>query len=142
MLTQNGNVARQLIGNETEIDKEYVVVVAPAPAQAQAQVVQEQQLLLLRHGLSLDGVKLRPAEVTLLPKRKRQRGAENSATLKFVLREGRYRQIRRMCDAVGLEVLSLHRTRIGGVQLGGLRSGYWRFMRPDESFATTRRNGR
>jgi 23S rRNA pseudouridine2604 synthase len=78
----------------------------------------------LRHGLMLDGVVLKPAQVTW----------QNEDQLRFVLREGRKRQIRRMCEMVGLYVTGLKRVRSGNVPLGGLPVGQWRYLRPDEKF--------
>jgi 23S rRNA pseudouridine2604 synthase len=117
VLTQDGRIARQLIGDDSPIEKEYLVRVAGGP-------LAERDLARLNHGLSLDGVPLRPAQVGWL----------NRDQLRFVLREGRKRQIRRMCDAVGLKVLGLKRVRIGGVSLGHLPAGQWRFLRADEGF--------
>ncbi len=116
VLTQNGTIARQLIGNDTKIDKEYVVRVRGT--------LTREALALLNHGLELDGRKLRPATVTM----------ERDGVLRFILREGRKRQIRRMCSLVGIEVVSLQRVRIGRVRLGRLPYGEWRYLRPDESF--------
>ncbi len=76
------------------------------------------------HGLSLDGVALRPAKVSWL----------NEDQLRFVLREGKKRQIRRMCELVGLKVVGLKRVRIGRVMLGHLPPGQWRYLGPDEAF--------
>ena len=81
-------------------------------------------LALLNHGLSLDGAALKPAKVT-------QQGRDQ---LRFVLREGKKRQIRRMCECVGLKVVGLKRIRIGNVLLGNLPVGQWRYLGPDESF--------
>ena len=67
---------------------------------------------------------MRPAEVDWI----------NRDQLRFVLREGKKRQIRRMCEAVGLQVLGLKRVRIGAVMLGDLPPGHWRYLRADESF--------
>ena len=78
----------------------------------------------LQHGLTLDGVKLRPAKVSW----------QNQDQLRFLLREGRKRQIRRMCEIVGLTVTGLKRVRSGNVMLGGLPPGKWRYLRADESF--------
>ena len=148
VLTANGNVARQLIQNETAIDKEYVVTVNQTLAGSNYGV-RESQLQLLRHGLSLDGVELRPAFVDILPPpdsswrrtdvpdaggRALQHGTATSVRLQFRLREGRNRQIRRMCEAVGLRVARLHRTRIGAIEMGGLQVGCWRFLRPSQQF--------
>ncbi|MDE2371549.1 MAG: pseudouridine synthase, partial [Burkholderiales bacterium] len=120
VLTQDGRVAKRLIGDETRVEKEYLVRVAhtrPGP-------LPEAELERLRHGLELDGVALRPARVSW----------QNEEQLRFVLREGRKRQIRRMCEQVGLQVLGLKRVRIGSVALGPLPPGQWRFLRDDESF--------
>ena len=84
----------------------------------------EERLELLRHGLVLDGVRLRRAEVEW----------QNPEQLRFVLREGRKRQIRRMCEAVGLTVAALKRVRVGRVRLGQLPLGQWRYLAPGEEF--------
>ena len=118
ILTEDGRVARQLIGAESNIEKEYLVRVR------RSESFGDGQLALLRHGLELDGVALRRAEVSW----------QNEDQLRFVLCEGRKRQIRRMCHAVGLEVLALKRVRIGRVMLGDLPAGQWRLLRVDESF--------
>ena len=117
VLTQDGRVARQLIGDHSSVDKEYLVRV-------EGQLAPD-GLALLNHGLSLDDRPLRPAQVEWL----------NADQLRFVLREGRKRQIRRMCELVGLKVVGLKRVRIGCVKLGDLPVGQWRFLRDDERFA-------
>ena len=116
VLTQDGRVARQLIGDDSEVDKEYLVRVEGR--------LQADGLALLRHGLSLDGRALRPARVEW----------QNRDQLRFELREGRKRQIRRMCELVGLKVVGLKRVRIGRVRLGDLPLGGWRVLRADERF--------
>jgi 23S rRNA pseudouridine2604 synthase len=121
VLTQDGRIARQLIGEDTSIEKEYLVRVATRGAAPFA----EGSLALLRHGLELDGRPLKPARVERI----------NAEQLRFVLNEGRKRQIRRMCEAVGLDVLGLKRVRIGAVALGALPAGQWRYLRADERFA-------
>jgi len=118
VLTQDGRIARQLIGDHGEIEKEYLVRVEGAALAPAA-------LARLRHGLSLDGVALRPARVEPV----------DADRLRFVLNEGRKRQIRRMCEAVGLRVVALKRVRIGRVMLGELPPGQWRYLRDGESFA-------
>ena len=84
----------------------------------------DEDLQRLRHGLELDGRKLRPARVSWA----------NEDQLRFVLREGRKRQIRRMCELVGLQVTGLKRVRIGSVVLGQLPVGQWRYLGPMERF--------
>ena len=128
VMTQDGRIARQLIGAGSSVEKEYLVRVAWADARQDESLKErfpEDRLELLRHGLSLDGVKLRPAKVSW----------QNEEQLRFVLREGRKRQIRRMCEAVGLKVVALKRVRIGRVALGALPAGQWRYLGADEAFA-------
>jgi 23S rRNA pseudouridine2604 synthase len=162
VLTQDGRVARQLIGEDAVMEKEYLVRVmytgvlntaaansaaatyAAAPRAAQpGQVTQlsriddddpvsqdvqsvfpAEKLALLRHGLSLDGQPLQRAKVEW----------QNPEQLRFVLTEGKKRQIRRMCEQVGLKVVGLKRVRIGKVMLGNLPVGQWRYLAPHEHF--------
>ena len=120
VLTQDGRVAKQLVGEDGEIEKEYLVRVATADRRR----LPDSSLELLRHGLDLDGEPLKPAVVEWV----------NDDQLRFVLTQGRKRQIRRMCEAVGLQVLGLKRVRIGKVMLGDLPTGQWRYLRADEGF--------
>lgn len=115
LFTQDGRVAKKIIGEESKVEKEYMVRV-------QGQLPPE-KLKLLNFGLSLDGQKLKPAKVEWL----------NQDQLRFVLREGKKRQIRRMCELVGLKVTGLKRVRIGKVKLGKLPEGQWRFLDDDET---------
>jgi 23S rRNA pseudouridine2604 synthase len=125
VLTQDGRIARQLIGEDSAIEKEYLVRVAYGAATADVQAAfPAAQLARLRHGLSLDGQPLKPAQVDW----------QNPEQLRFVLREGKKRQIRRMCELVGLKVLGLKRVRIGRVMLGHLPLGQWRYLGADERF--------
>lgn len=116
VLTQDGRVARQLIGEDSQIEKEYLVRVEGRLA--------TEGLALLNHGLSLDDRPLKPAQVEWL----------NEDQLRFILKEGRKRQIRRMCELVGLKVVGLKRVRIGDVRLGKLPLGQWRQLAPGERF--------
>jgi 23S rRNA pseudouridine2604 synthase len=116
VLTQDGRIARQLIGEDSQIEKEYLVRVSGRIA--------SNGLALLNHGLALDGQKLKPAKVAW----------QNDDQLRFILKEGKKRQIRRMCELVGLQVTGLKRVRIGRVKLGELPPGQWRYLRPDEKF--------
>ena len=116
VLTQDGRIAKLLIGDDSRIEKEYRVRVAGT--------LDEKGLKLLNHGLSLDGQALKPAKVSW----------QNEDQLRFVLREGKKRQIRRMCELVGLKVTGLKRIRIGSVKLGDLPPGKWRYLREDERF--------
>ena len=125
VLTQDGRVARQLIGEDSGMEKEYLVRVAWGNVSAAVQqAFPAAALNRLRHGLSLDGQPLKPAQVDW----------QNPEQLRFVLTEGKKRQIRRMCELVGLKVVGLKRVRIGRVMLGSLPPGQWRFLTPGERF--------
>jgi len=116
VLTQDGRVAKQLIGEDSSVEKEYLVRVEGN--------LSPDGMKRLQYGLTLDGIKLKPAQVSW----------QNENQLRFVLRQGRKRQIRRMCELVGLFVTGLKRVRSGNVPLGALPVGKWRYLRPDETF--------
>ena len=127
VLTQDGRVARHIIGQDSDVEKEYLVRVhwrdgRRSVTEDVQSVFPAADLALLRFGLSLDGQALRRAEVDW----------QNPDQLRFVLREGKKRQIRRMCEAVGLHVVGLKRVRIGRLRLGQLPPGQWRFLGDDE----------
>lgn len=114
IFTQDGRIAKKIIGENSDIEKEYLVRVSgPLP---------QSQLEKLRHGLVLDGAPLRPAKVDWI----------NQDQLKFILKEGKKRQIRRMCEAVGLRVLGLKRVRVGQLRLKDLPEGQWRYLSDNE----------
>ena len=114
VFTQDGRLAKKVIGENSEIEKEYLVRVQGS--------LSESDLQLLRYGLELDGEKLKRAQVDWI----------NQDQLKFILTEGKKRQIRRMCEAVGLKVTGLKRVRLGQLKLGDLPEGRWRFLEPHE----------
>lgn len=116
VFTQDGRVAKHLIGRDSAVEKEYLVRVEGT--------LTDQGMKLLHHGLELDGVQLKPARVSW----------QNEHQLRFVLREGRKRQIRRMCELVGLVVTGLKRVRSGSVPLGPLPVGQWRYLQRHEKF--------
>jgi 23S rRNA pseudouridine2604 synthase len=115
LFTQDGRLAKKIIGEESRVEKEYIVRVRGS--------LSDDGLRSLRGGLSLDGRPLKPAQVEWI----------NRDQLRFVLREGRKRQIRRMLDLVGLKAVGLKRVRIGKIKLGDLPEGKWRFLEADES---------
>ncbi|MCB1113528.1 MAG: rRNA pseudouridine synthase [Chlamydiia bacterium] len=116
VMTQDGVIAKQLIGEKSEVEKEYRVYVEGE--------ITEAKIRKLRFGLSIDGKALKRAKVDEI----------GPGLLRFVLKEGKKRQIRRMCEAVELKVTGLKRSRIGNVMLAKLPEGKWRFLSPDESF--------
>lgn len=117
LLSSDGVVAKAVIGPQSDLDKEYLVRVTGD--------ITEKKLKILRHGLMLDGRQLKPAYVSRM----------ESFRLKFILREGRNRQIRRMCEMVDLEVVDLIRVRIGPLKLDNLPEGKWRMLTPEERAA-------
>ncbi|RZU03157.1 pseudouridine synthase [Rivibacter subsaxonicus] len=127
VLTQDGRVAKQLIGADSDVEKEYLVRVswlAHPDVMNLMHTVPAEMLAQLRHGLVLDGEALKPARVSW----------QNEQQLRFVLREGKKRQIRRMCELVGLKVIGLRRVRIGRIVLGDLPLGQWRYLTGWEKF--------
>lgn len=120
ILSEDGVLTKAVIGPESDLDKEYFVRIRGE--------ISEAAIGQLRHGLELDGRALKPAIVTRM-------GAQ---TLKFILSEGRNRQIRRMCDLVGVRVIDLKRERIGPLQLGSLPEGRWRILTAEERAALIR----
>ena len=117
VLSEDGVLAKALIGPESNIDKEYMVLLTG--------VITPRKLDLLRNGLELDGRKLRPAKVRQIHDQK----------LNIILKEGRNRQIRRMAEAVDLRVVDLMRVRVGPLQIGDLPEGRWRHLTPEERAA-------
>ena len=114
LLTDDGEFANHLTHPRHEIPKIYHVTLSPSPTPA--------QLAALAAPMQLDGYSLRPVGVKCL--------AENE--LEMTLYEGRNRQIRRMCEAVGLKVLRLRRVAIGKIPLGELPVGHWRHLTREE----------
>jgi 23S rRNA pseudouridine2604 synthase len=112
--TQDGVLAKALIGENSPLEKEYLVRVEGR--------LSKEGLEKLNFGLELDGKPLKRAKVDWL----------NEDQLRFILKEGKKRQIRRMCEAVGLHVVGLKRVRIGQLMLGNLKEGQWRYLQPHE----------
>ncbi len=115
ILTSDGVVAKKIIGENSEIEKEYLVRVS-------GHLTPENLKRLQDGSMVIEGRRLLPAKVEWV----------NQDQLRFVLREGMKRQIRKMCQEVGLKVLALKRVRIGHVRLGKLKEGQWRYLRPGE----------
>jgi len=112
--SQDRVLIKSVIGPESNLEKEYLVRIQGN--------VTDQTIEQLRFGLSLDGKALKPAGIERL----------NEDQLKFILREGKKRQIRRMCDLVGLRVIGLKRVRVGKLMLGNLPEGQWRYLKDHE----------
>jgi 23S rRNA pseudouridine2604 synthase len=117
ILSEDGVVAKAVIGPASDVEKDYLVQVAGP--------LNHRKIRMLRHGLRLDGRDLKPARVDVV----------EGQSLRFILKEGRNRQIRRMCEMVELAVVDLQRIRVGGVTLGDLPEGRWRPMTAAERSA-------
>lgn len=120
LLSEDGVLAKAAIGEVSKLDKEYLVGVRGQ--------INDRKLALLRHGLELDGRKLKPAKIDVV----------EPWRIRFILTEGRKRQIRRMCELVELEVVDLLRVRIGPLWLGDLPEGKWRAITAAEREALIR----
>lgn len=118
LFTNDGQFANDIMHPSKHISKTYRVTVRPD--------VTEEQLIQLSEGVVIDGKKTLPASVSVLTKE------EGRVVLRIVIKEGRNRQIRKMCEAVGLEVARLRRTAIGPVKLGMLKPGTYRELTSEE----------
>ncbi len=118
ILTNDGDFANTIMHPKNSIYKIYRVTVRPS--------VDEEQLVKLETGVEIDGKKTAPAQVHVLHKE------PGRVVLEMILHEGKNREIRKMCEAVGLEVARLKRTQIGGVKMGMLKQGDWRDLTEKE----------
>lgn len=118
LFTNDGQFANDIMHPSKHISKTYRVTVRPD--------ITEEQLIQLADGVVIDGKKTLPATVSVLTKE------EGRVVLRIVIKEGRNRQIRKMCEAVGLEVARLRRTAIGPVKLGMLKPGDYRELTSEE----------
>lgn len=118
LFTNDGRFANDIMHPSRHVSKTYRVTVRPP--------IDEEQLAQLSAGVVIDGRKTMPAAVTVLT------SEQGRVVLQIVIREGRNRQIRKMCDAVGLEVARLKRTAIGPLKLGMLKPGTYRELTAEE----------
>jgi 23S rRNA pseudouridine2605 synthase len=118
LFTNDGNFANDIMHPSKHITKTYRVTVRPD--------IDDEKLVQLSEGVVIDGKKTLPCTVLVLDKQ------PGRVVLQMTISEGRNRQIRKMCEAVGLEVARLKRTSIGPVKLGMLKPGEWRDLKPDE----------
>jgi 23S rRNA pseudouridine2605 synthase len=121
-MTSDGDLAARLMHPRHAVERVYEAIVAGTPA--------DDAIERLRRGVFLDGERTAPAEVRR--GRTSGQGRQQTTRLTMTLREGRNRQVRRMCAAVGLPVRQLTRVRMGPIRLGDLRPGRWRDLTPDE----------
>ena len=120
IFTNDGEFANKIMHPRNSIYKIYRVTVRPS--------ITEEQIEKLETGIEIDGRKTAPAIVHVLVQDKEQ----NRVVLEMILHEGKNREIRKMCEAVGLEVARLKRTQIGSVKMGMLKQGAWRDLTEKE----------
>jgi 23S rRNA pseudouridine2605 synthase len=119
IFTNDGEFANKIMHPKNSVYKIYRVTVRPS--------IDEEQLIKLETGVTLDdGSKTAPAQVRVLHQE------QGRVVIEMMLHEGKNREIRRMCDAVGLEVAKLKRIQIGGVKMGMLKLGDWRDLTEKE----------
>ncbi len=118
LFTNDGDFANDIMHPRKHITKTYRVTVRPD--------ITDKQAADLAEGVEIDGYKTLPAEIRVLTKER------NRVVIDIIIREGKNRQIRRMCEAVGLEVARLKRTSVGPLRLGILKPGTYRDLKPDE----------
>lgn len=124
LLTNDGEFANRLTHPRYKVPKVYEAVVEGQIGRGAVRALQQ--------GVELeDGITL-PAEVKVLGTRPVQGRESAQSLLRITLREGRKRQVRRMCEAVGHPVVALRRLRIGSLELGDLPPGRWRTLEPRE----------
>lgn len=126
ILTNDGDLILKLTHPRYEQQKIYEVKLSSHP--------DEKQINRLRHGVILDGVRTLPAQIDVLDSN------QSTCVLRFVLREGKNRQIRRMCEVVGLTVKELKRVAIGPIQIKRLRSGQFRALTEKELVSLFKQN--
>ena len=118
LFTNDGNFANEIMHPSKHVTKTYRVTVRPD--------VDDEVLVKLSEGVVIDGRKTLPCTVLVLDKQ------PGRTVLQMTISEGRNRQIRKMCEAVGLEVARLKRTAVGPIKLGMLKPGTWRDLKPEE----------
>ena len=118
IMTNDGAFANAMMHPSKHVPKTYRVTVRPEPT--------SEQIDILSTGVDIDGRMTAPADVHIISKE------EGRAVLEIILYEGRNRQIRRMCEALNLEVARLRRIAVGSVRLGMLQTGQWRDLTPQE----------
>lgn len=118
LLTNDGDFANAIMHPSTHVEKHYRVTLRSA--------VTDEQRLAFQEGMMLDGRRTAPADMTVIQEE------PGRTVVSITLREGRNRQIRRMCEELGLEVIRLKRVAVGTVKLGMLPTGKWRDLTPQE----------
>ena len=120
ILTNDGNFVYQVTHPKHEIEKTYKVTIKG--------IVQNSEVEQLRNGIKIDDYITKPARVKIL-KTDTEKGISR---LEITIHEGKNRQVRKMCEAVGRKVLALHRSKIGGIGVKDIELGKWRYLTANE----------
>lgn len=120
ILTNDGDFVYKVTHPKHEIEKTYTVTVKG--------IVQDSEVKMLKNGVIIEDYKTKPAKVKIL----KTDIEKNISRLEITIHEGKNRQIRKMCEAVGRKVLSLHRSKIGKIGVKDLEIGKWRYLQPKE----------
>lgn len=118
ILTNDGDLAYKLTHPSNKVDKKYIAIVEGVP--------NKKELESLRNGVFIDGNKTHPASVKVAKR------FDMDSILEIIIHEGRNRQVKKMCEAVGHPVKKLKRVSIGEIELGGVEIGNWRYLNDEE----------
>ena len=120
ILTNDGDFVYKVTHPKHEIEKTYTVTVKG--------IVQKEDVEQLKNGVEIDNYKTRPAKVKIL----KTDDEKNQSRLEITIHEGKNRQIRKMCESIGYQVIALHRSKIAGIGVKDLPLGKWRYLTNDE----------
>ncbi len=120
ILTNDGDFVYRVTHPKHEIEKTYTVTLKG--------IVKKEEVEILRNGVKIDDYTTRPAKVKIL----KTDEEKNQSRLEITIHEGKNRQIRKMCEAIGYKVLALHRSKISGITVKDLPLGKWRYLKKDE----------
>lgn len=120
ILTNDGDFVYKVTHPKHEIEKTYTVTVKG--------IIQNSEVKQLKEGVEIDNYKTKPAKVKILKTDKEK----DISRLEITIHEGKNRQVRRMCEAVGRKVIALHRSKIGKIGVKDIEIGKWRYLRDNE----------
>lgn len=120
ILTNDGDFVYQITHPKHEIEKTYTVTIKG--------IVKNEEVEELREGVLIDEYKTKPAKVKIL----KTDEEKNISRLEIIIHEGKNRQVRRMCEAIGHKVLALHRSKIAGIGVKDIPLGKWRYLTDKE----------
>ena len=120
ILTNDGEFVYKVTHPKYEIEKTYVATITG--------IIQKKEVEELRKGVDIGGYITKPAKVKII----KIDEEKNISRIEIVIHEGKNREVRKMCEAIGRKVLALHRTKIGNISVKDLRLGTWRYLKPNE----------